>query len=528
MIEQVLARKGEHSIARSLTDLSSLDPTPVFSIDIETFGADDLPGDCPYYDRHGVAGIAIANAKGDARYILVGDQRVYGSHQAIDIQEAIEFLNNNWLCNGRVVVLHNCKFDFGFLIDRGLNVTHGVRVHDTWIVNSLLSRGVFRSNKLKDIMKEQFHLDVDTESKIKSWLEENKTMDYGLVPVEIMAPYACDDVRYTLALYFSQIPMPSWVGEMHDLYLRNTLALIAAESRGILFHKANMQEVMAKSKKKLAELRKTVAENLGASEIDLDDDQETMRFLHNRKLHSAPREMYGEKQYFLDEEFLRAADHPLAKSYLHFAKLKAFLNSFSARDGMLKGRMFNGASNTVGVHPNYLVSVFAKGGTVFCKKPDFQESVRLRNEIRRLFQPSPKHVFRVLRVCDLATQLLAFYCASKDLQALIGDGGQKLCETFGLDNNFPVETNSICLRKVLEGSGFALLKNRLNAAGIRTGGKKAQESLQIAFEASVPGFADLKMRLHNQLSANEGCCATGCSGSWWSLRTKDGAPWRSC
>lgn len=504
MIEKVLERKGEHKIVRSLVELSSLDPTPVFAIDIETFGDGKLPGDNPYSDMHGIAGIAIANAKGDARYLVVADGACSDPQgESIPLEAVIEFLNNNWFCNDRVAVLHNCKFDLGFLTDRGLNVTHGVRIHDTWIVNSLLSRGVFKSNKLKDIMKEKFNLDVDTESEIKKWLTEHKTMDYGLVPVEKMAPYACDDVRYTLALYFSQVPLPEWVKEAHDRYFRNSLALIAAESRGICFNRDAMMTAMTKGRVKLEELRATVTSNLGGTEIDLDDEQQVMKYLHNRKLHSEPREMYGERKYFLDEEFLRASKHPLAESYLHFAKLKAFLHNFSAKDGVLNGRMFQ-VDGCVGVHPSYQVSVFAKGGLVFCRKPDFQEGVRLRNEIRALFQARPGKVFRVIRVCDLAAHLLSFYCTNKDFQNLIGSGGQAFCEELKAINNLSVEINSLCLRKIIEGSGFALLGNRLNAAGITVAGKRQQQNLQNAFEAAFTGYAALNQRLGEQLNSNQG------------------------
>ena len=166
MIEKILAQCGRGTIVSSLAGLSDFKPTSLMALDIETFGADKLPGDSPYSPLHGICGLAVANAEGDARYILVDDSG--GKRPGVPVAELAEYANRSWLTKDRTIIFHNAKFDLGFLMARGFEFGT-VNLQDTWILHSILCKGVFVSNRLKDIMKARFGISVVSEEVLKKW-----------------------------------------------------------------------------------------------------------------------------------------------------------------------------------------------------------------------------------------------------------------------------------------------------------------------------------------------------------------------
>jgi len=495
MIDTILSKRGAHKIIRTGKELSALVPTSIFSMDIETAGADDLPGDAPSSKRHGIAGIALANLYGDAAYIVVNDGREAGG---LDLAYVIQYLNNNWMRDNCIVTFHNCKFDLGFLMRAGLDISR-VSIRDTWMINSLLCEGVFTSNKLKDIMKAEFGLDVDTETQLKKWLEEHKTMDYGKIPVEIMAPYACDDVRYGLALCLKHMRLAPELKAFHDRYLANTLHLIAAERLGILVNVDLMKKRMTQATAMMAQEAENVRREMGSAQVDVSDDQAMLKFLHGKGLHPGPREMYGESKYFLDDEFMKVNETPLTRPYFIYAKMQKFIKAFGTQPGC---SLWCRVEAPGVVHPSYLLSVFGAGGVPICKQPDFNDGVKLRNELRSLFVARPGKVFVVLRAMDLHAQIFGFYLRDKVILDCIGQGGMILAEQLATRNKFGPIANSLLLRKEIEGSGMGLLQNRLKAAGVRFT-KNGHFDVHNAFKASLHEYTKLLEKLETHFRKSD-------------------------
>jgi len=499
MINFILNQRGTHRTIRTLVELSAIPPTPTFALDIETYGADKKPGGCAYYDKHGICGLALCNSRGLAVYIVVNDNKNYGG---IEIKDLIAYLNKNWLCAGSTMVLHNAKFDLGFLLVRGLRIDLSqITIRDTWVLHSVRLRGVFTSNKLKDIMKNLFGLDVDTESKMKKWLEENDTEDYGDIPIEIMAPYGCDDVRYTLALHYYFLVPEAWEVGAHATYVRNTLYAISAESRGVRINKALMQSRMKKVRESLMAQLGVVRVALGASQVDIENEQEILAHLHLKQLHSAPREYFGETMYVLDEECLRAQTNALASSYLRYAKLKLFTQCFGVGPGEeLRGALWQEEhSGDVGIHPNYLMGVFSKGGLGACKIPNFYDKLSLRDEIRELFIPRKEYTFTVLKPMDLYLQIVAWYAKDEELLKNAGKGGGTLCRILADRNQMSDDANSILFRRIVEGSGYGRLKDRLKASEIKVSTNRGEYDLAARFSASIHGFEQIQKALGRKL-----------------------------
>ncbi len=497
-MQNVFRKVGTCRIVRDLAELQKFQVTPWFSIDIETYGHDKKPGGSPYWDKNGICGVGLCNAAGDAVYIVVDDGKECGG---VNIFSLIQYLNDVWFVMGHVAVLHNCKFDLGFLVYRGLRVDlDKMMIRDTWMLTSILLAGQFESNKLKDLMGTWFGLDVDTDSKVKAWFDANKTEDYGDVPVELLAPYCCDDVRYTLILHYEMLHVPDWVSHAHNLYVLNTMHLLASQARGIAVDTDLIKKRMNETHDTIARLGRDLLELLGSAQVDLMDDQAMLAHLHAKHFHGPQREQYGEMKYILNPEDLVATKHPLALTYLRYHRLLTFVRMFSVNHGDMLGRVWADPScpSSVGFHPDYQLSVFSQGGLAVSRKPDFVDGLDIRNEMRQLFIPRQGFCFTTLKIMDLYMHLVAFYCGDRELMAQTHLGGTQLCRWLSERRHMNPELLSLCFRRLVEGSGTALLASRMTLANIPA----TKDQAYIAdktFEASITNmqsrFAAIRKRV---------------------------------
>lgn len=504
IIEAILSRQGAHTTVRTLADLAKLPVTAHFALDIETRGADGLPGNNPVSPKHGICGVALCNMRGDAAYVVIngGDET-----NGVELEEFITYLNEKWLVPGCVCALHNIKFDWNFLMYHGMRY-EGVRWVDTFILHTLSCHGVYVSNALKDIMKHRFGLTVDTESRIKKYLADNNTRDYGEIPVEIMAPYGCDDVRYTLVLWFSLAPDFPALKDLHDKHLENTRALNEAEWRGIGVNVKLLQERMTRAKEIVDENEKKILELLGSSSVDVYDDQKFLQHLHFINLHPGPVERYGEMQYVFDGEMLRAARTPMTHAFYRFYRAHQFRSEFSAKGGALQHRVAVDG-DVCSIHPSYMLSMFSKGGLVQWRCPDFEDKVRFHDQIRELFAPRPGKRFVSLTAMDLPLHVLAYYCQDQKIRYELGKGGEyianKLAERTG--NNTSPEAASLGLRQIIDGHGTDRLLKRIQAARLAGFSKNNIWQFKGYFESKMKGFraytARLKQAIKSEGSATD-------------------------
>lgn len=492
MLDTLLHGEKKNVIARCPSDLDSVEPSRIFAIDIETRGAEGRPGDCPGGSKHGICGIAICNLQGQAAYCVVNDGKEYGGANIVAV---VEYLNRRWFLPGRIAVMHNAKFDMGFLIARGIAMDR-VTVRDTWAVSSIASEGIYTSNALKELVREKFQIETDSETRIKEYLEKAKTKDYGELPVELIGPYACDDVRYTLALSFTQ-KFDETAQASHDLVVRNSQALIAAELRG-----ARVDVPLLANRVKVAQERADqhyleFQKLMGSAVLPHpdEDDQSAMRVLHQKKIHSGPRSYFGETKFVPDFEFMATTGHALALTFSKYRRYRDFLTCFSGRYGQMRDRIW-GDAQTGGVYPGFQCSVFSRGGLSILKRPNVADEVRLTNEIRELFIARDGHDFVILKAMDLNAQMLAFYTRNVHLEKAVGCGGGEVCKYLGRVAGCTPEGASLLLRKIIEGSGFALLERRFKLAGARVSNVY---DMAKKFEANLPGYAGMMLNLDRSL-----------------------------
>lgn len=482
-----LPLKGKNIIARTIGDLKDVTPTRMFAMDIETHGKP--VGSCPQNPGHGICGIALCNTQGAAAYMVIDDGRKY---DGIPIKAAIAYLNKHWMASGAVVLFHNCKFDLGFLLQRGLDISR-VMIRDSYLVHTIRLAGIFTSNKLKDIVRERFGIETISEEVIKKWLNDNETEDYGDLPIDIIGPYGCDDVRYTLCITLTETKLKPEERKLHDLYVRNVLHLIEAERRGLCVNIEVVKERIAQAEANLEAFAKALREQLGSAAIDPANEQEILAYLHARNLHSEPREYYGEVQYVLNREFMKAQKHELCALYLGYARAQKFLLNYSGNHGNLTGRLFS-EKGDVGFHPSFLLSAFSRGGVILSKLPDYEDGVALTESARQMMVPRKGMKFISIKAQDLLTQLLAFYCQDEAALNDVGKSPDYLCTVYAARAEVSKELASLLIRRVVEGSGQKLFENRAVAAKVPFV-KSRLKSMYSAFEASIPGFLDMRARI---------------------------------
>jgi hypothetical protein len=505
MIGEIKEKFGQFKIVRDASGID-LPVTPTMCLDIETFGENKKPGDSPYYENHGVAGISIGNMHGDGFYICVNDGKAYGG---VPMQQAIDAVNRILSDPNVTTVLgHYFKFDLSFLKKRGLKIDH-LRVIDTWLLRNICSKGNYTANKLKEVVRKKLGITTDAERIKDDWMAAHGTKDYGDVDVDLMGAYAVEDVRYTALAFLTESGITEDDWQNHDMYMRNTLHLIGAEARGVMLNLPLLKDRLTVANEKIAELRSTLQAEFGATQVNLDDDQDIMRTLHAKNLHSAAREQYGETKYVFDDDFLCSVEHPLAQAYWKYYRFRKFVECFSALHGEMRSRVFF-QGDEAGFHVEHLLSTFSKGGIPQCRRPDILDRVTLMNEIRTLFTPRVGHKFVVLRAYDLPLTLFGFYCNDVELMAAVRDHATRPNDDSLIDYvagrvGKEATITSLLWRNVFEGSGVARLEQRCKAAKIKgMGDKKVIYRWIDDFAKSFPGFALMKENLAASLKA-EGC-----------------------
>lgn len=100
---------------------------------------------------------------------------------------------------GRTVVFHNCQFDLHFLQRRGLRINWDT-VQDTLLMARLKNN--LGDNGLKELGKSELGIYPTDKDLLRGWLTKNKSDNYLDVPDEILLPYAQQDTRLTIQLYY--------------------------------------------------------------------------------------------------------------------------------------------------------------------------------------------------------------------------------------------------------------------------------------------------------------------------------------
>ncbi len=194
--------------------------------------------ECTSFDReekallpfhgHRIAGIAItADQFNESWYVPI---RHTDESWNLPIKPAIKWLkgilgkNNDW-------INHNVKFDAHFAKRDGINF--GGRLIDTNVLAKLHNSDRM-DHKLKPLCREWLGMEMAEEDKIKVYLKEVGSKNYGDIPADFLGAYACEDVIGNRNLYrFLCEKRPESLERVWEMEIKLTPALFDMEEYGM-------------------------------------------------------------------------------------------------------------------------------------------------------------------------------------------------------------------------------------------------------------------------------------------------------
>jgi len=308
--------------------------------------------------------------------------------------------NKNWfheLFKTRKCVLHNAKFDMGFLqYEFGFEFPD---FEDTMLMHYCLEEAVgthglkplaLRFTDLGDYERELDEYKKTFARKNKIKLED---FNYGMIPTDILAPYAEKDADATFQLWNKFNPLISKNKEFSFLYNEilkpATLALLRLEHNG---GPIDMDKLADIEKDYQIDIEECLAE------IELDEDVKTFERLHNKTFNPnstqqlqelffkiiklKPTKKTATGAWSVDKEVLAELDHPLAKAILDLREKNKILNTYvsSIREGVDKDIRLRSGFNIHGTTSGRLSS----SGVL-----NYQNIPRDNKDIKKLFKARP-------------------------------------------------------------------------------------------------------------------------------------------
>lgn len=242
------------------------------------------------------------------------------------------------------------------------------------------------------------------------WLNDSK--DYGDVPIDIMAEYACVDVRTNIKL---------WVHITKNMYEESqyvwrkehevTRLLWNIEHTGILVNPTDVKKTELKALIRMFEIDAELEKILGRS-INPKSNKDVHDVLCNQYglpvlAWTEPSEKTGMSGPSFDKDALKMyAQHPLApkdvvKLIMEYSKLSTFKSLFLEAWGELvddKGRL----------HASYNQSV--RTGRMSCSEPNMQQ---LSEMAKRLIIPPPGHGVVVADFSQIEFRFIVHYTENR-------------------------------------------------------------------------------------------------------------------
>ncbi len=301
----------------------------IISIDVETTGPTDAAG----LDRyHGwLLGISIAFNKNEGFYIPLMHTKkgVIRNHQ-LPLRLVREKLNE-CISERGTYLLHNAKFDYGFLFKSGIMINPNF--WDTMLAIKIINGGLQKTAKLKEVI--EHYVNIPYSKRITSFEEASGGNAAEEDPVEFCV-YAIDDVIYPQYIY--EELKPTIDKDFYKLFYEIEMPLIPVltqmEMKGIRINKEYYDEIkvpLLKAKSKiLSYYQNTYGINVAST------DQVGKMLLENFKGLKLKRNK-GTNNISTDEETLetiikehssKERVHKEAKHILKFRSLNKAINTY--------------------------------------------------------------------------------------------------------------------------------------------------------------------------------------------------------
>jgi DNA polymerase I-like protein with 3'-5' exonuclease and polymerase domains len=268
-------------------------------------------------------------------------------------------------------VWHNYKFDGHFLRNEGIKI--GGVVHDTVLMHSILDEN--SSSKLKVLAAEFISPEADrwetliTDYRLKFARRHKMKKDnihYGLIPLDLMTPYAASDTDYTLFFYHHFIEQIINEPNLRKLYVTIEIplmhVLLDMEHLGAVIDRPYLEEVGPIMLSELEELQEKIYTKLG-QRINVESNVQIIPLLTKMGIRFSKKTETG--RWSLDKSILEA----LASKYDVCADIKNLKEHRKLHSTYITGILEKSVSDSK-VHSSYNQNVstgrmcIAKGSLV--------------------------------------------------------------------------------------------------------------------------------------------------------------------
>jgi DNA polymerase-1 len=246
-------------------------------------------------------------------------------------------------------IWHNAKFDLHFLWKEGI-LPKGV-VHDTLLLHKLLDE--ISSGRLKDIAQKEVHPeanmweDMVEDFRTKKGREripaplpgkpnrkvarKKGNVHYGMVPLDIMTPYAASDTHYTWHIFKDKFLRVAEDPDLRQLYIMESQLLwilLGMEHLGVWIDVDYLREKAPELEEEISEYRQTILAKLDNYNCNIDSNKELTEQLLKMGLRWRKRTNSGAPS--LDAEVLKglAANHDVCQDVLDYRAAKKLKSTY--------------------------------------------------------------------------------------------------------------------------------------------------------------------------------------------------------
>ena len=326
----------------------------------------------------------------------------------------------------------NCKFDKAWAEQAGFGIPGDGQWHDGMITAQAVDER--RSVALKAVSTQLFGEEAaDPQKAIKTWLADERKRrkkeatengtelvepTYADVPMELMEPYALEDVVLTRRVCDQYDPLVEQSADLKRLveFERETMdALYAVEKRGIPANEENYRRLEIEVAENLEDLEDKIFNLAREAGIKDFNPNSTPQIIDALKARKADLSYMSKKNGKLsaDAENLRAVDDPLAEAILDFRSeykvLSTYVRPMIGRHYETSMRLWKEPfiAPDGRIHANYR-QVGARTGRMSCSDPNMQNQPRDDLRLRYCIEASEG---KKLVACDLSNIEMVLFAA---------------------------------------------------------------------------------------------------------------------
>ena len=342
---------------------------------------------------------------------IIGVAIATKSHQGIFVSIDIVNKHKSWFHNlflSRNCIFHNAKFDVQFLEDElGFNFPMW---EDTMLLHYCLEEAV-GTHGLKPLAMRFTDLgdyERELDEYKKTFARRNKIklaeFNYGMLPMDILAPYACKDADATYQLYSKFYPLVQKSEEFKKLYdsilKPATNALMVLERNGGPVDVAQLEKVTQDYQIDVEECIDEICTHPSVIQFEKKHKKSfnpnstvQLRELFFGIIGVKPTKETATGAWSIDKEVLQSINHPLAAAVLDLREKSKMASTYLANinNGMDRDSRLRSGFNIHGTTSGRLSS----SGNL-----NYQNIPRDNKDIKKLFKARPG--YKIIQ-CDLGT-----------------------------------------------------------------------------------------------------------------------------